>query len=376
MSRYEPDQIATLVAEGADNEPLKPITLGELIVANPVMKEPLIEGLLRKGETSNVIAKSKVGKSWLSYGLGWSIATGGKWFGRFQCTQGRVLLIDNELHGESLAHRIPRVAQAMGIDPAAVADDFHVLTLRGRLKSLDELLPVIREIPHGRYSLIMLDAWYRLFGPGQSENDNAVVAGMFNRLDQYSGMTGAAFQNVHHASKGQQGDKDVVDVGSGAGSQSRAADTHIVLRPHEEPDSVVLDAAVRSWAPVEPIGLRWQFPLWIADGNLDPQLLKGMRSGGDRQRKLPRSTRTAKRSWQPCRQRDQLRFLNKLVTNTGIGRDRLGRIVGLLKRGGRITATEATIKGNGCELYAVNPKPPKRVPLGDYSQAVELSDEF
>jgi len=39
------------------------------------------------------------------------------------------------------------------------------------------------------------------------------------------------------------------------------------LRPHEENDVVVLDAAVRSWPPVE---LRCTFPVWTTDDTLDP----------------------------------------------------------------------------------------------------------
>ena len=69
----------------------------------------------------------------------------------------------------------------------------------------------------------------------------------------------------------------MTDVGAGAGSQSRATDTHLVLRPHEEDGCVVLDAAVRSWAPIEPTGLRWSFPVWDFDPGLDPTQLRSER---------------------------------------------------------------------------------------------------
>jgi hypothetical protein len=79
---------------------------------------------------------------------------------------------------------------------------------------------------------------------------------------------------VHHASKGNQSLKAITDVESGAGSQSRAADTHLILRPHKDEGVAVLEAAVRSWAPVEPLCLRWKFPTWQADETLDPAELK------------------------------------------------------------------------------------------------------
>jgi len=78
------------------------------------------------------------------------------------------------------------------------------------------------------------------------------VAGLYNLLDSYADALGAAFSLVHHSSKGNHSGKNVTDVGAGAGAQSRAADTHLVLRPHESDSAVVVEAAVRSWAPVSP----------------------------------------------------------------------------------------------------------------------------
>ena len=59
----------------------------------------------------------------------------------------------------------------------------------------------------------------------------------------------------------------------------------LVLRPHEEDGCVVLDAAVRSWPPVEPRCLRWTFPVWNPDDSLDPEALKV--EGRKRKREKP-----------------------------------------------------------------------------------------
>jgi hypothetical protein len=88
---------------------------------------------------------------------------------------------------------------------------------------------------------------------------------------------GAAFVLIHHASKGDQSGKSVTDVGAGAGAQSRATDTHLILRPHAEDKVVVLDAAVRSWPPVEPICLRWDFPTWTPAPDLDASDLRTLK---------------------------------------------------------------------------------------------------
>jgi hypothetical protein len=86
--------------------PLERATIGQLIDAHPHLHEPLIEGLVRRSETANIISYSKIGKSWLAYGLILSFVTKRPWFNRFPTAGGRVFLIDNELHKPTIAHRI------------------------------------------------------------------------------------------------------------------------------------------------------------------------------------------------------------------------------------------------------------------------------
>jgi hypothetical protein len=114
----------------------------------------------------------------------------------------------------------------------------------------------------------------RFMPPDTDENDNGTMARVYNQFDNYSNLLLCSFVLVHHASKGNQSGKAVTDVGAGAGAQSRATDTHLVLRPHQEDDCVVADAVVRSWPPVAPRCLRWQFPLWEPDDTLDPEALR------------------------------------------------------------------------------------------------------
>ncbi len=94
---------------------------------------------------------------------------------------------------------------------------------------------------------------------------------LYNRIDGYANRLGAAWVNVHHASKGDQSGKITTDVGSGAGSQSRAADTHCVLREHEEENVAVMEAVVRSFPPIKPLAIRWTFPTWHLDTAVDPK---------------------------------------------------------------------------------------------------------
>lgn len=248
-----------------------------------VLRKYVIEGLLRMGETANIVSASKVGKSWWVYGVILSVAMGLRLFDRYQCRQGRVLLIDGELHRETLIHRLCKVAAAMGI-----GDDWmervDIWCLRGQRADLRLIGDRIRRMPPDQYTLVVLDALYRFFPPGVKENDNADITGLFNLIDEYASHLNSGWLNVHHSSKGFQGDKSVVDVGSGAGAQARATDCHIILRPHEDDGVAVMQAAVRSWAPVEPLAIRYEFPLWRVAPSVDPRRLQEPAAAARRQK--------------------------------------------------------------------------------------------
>jgi hypothetical protein len=257
------------VARAEHRIQLKTYTLAELVQTFPSMRESVIHGLLRVGETMNIIAPTKIGKSWLAANLAFAVATGRDWLG-FNTCSGDVLIIDNELHPETLASRLRRVADAKAIPLADVAEHITILPLRGKLQNLLSLGSYFRDQIPGRFRLVIIDAYYRTLPPNLDENDNAAVAGLYNIIDQYADHLRGSFVLIHHASKGNQSAKSVTDVGSGAGSQSRAADTHLILRPHQEQDVVVLDAAVRSFPPVNPRCLRWSFPRFTPADELDP----------------------------------------------------------------------------------------------------------
>lgn len=249
-------------------------SLDELMTEFPEMKPVLIHGLLRIGETMNIIAPPKTGKSWLVTDLAAAVATGSPWFG-YPCEQGKVLIIDNELHPETSANRIPKVINARNYPMSIVQRNLFVENQRGFLRSIYDLKSRLEEIKEHGFKLIIIDAFYRAMPSGMEENDNAKMAEIYNRLDSYAAELNCAFVLIHHTSKGNQANKSVTDVGAGAGSQSRAADAHIILRRHTEENAVVMDAVVRSFPPVMPIGLRWNYPLWNYDMSLDTDALDG-----------------------------------------------------------------------------------------------------
>jgi len=272
-----PTQAATPTAtlERGNGETPLVRSLRDMLATYTRMRPPVIEGLLRVGETMNVIAAPKTGKSWLVSDLALAVATGTPWLGLYEVAQGNVLIVDNELHLETITTRLKRVIEARGIDPELVGNHVDILPLRGQLKDIVGLATLFKTIEPGKYKLVIVDAFYRVMPKGMDENDNSTMSQIYNFLDLYAARLQCSFVLIHHTSKGNQSGKAVTDVGAGAGAQSRAADTHFVLRQHEMPGVCVAEAAVRSWPPIEAKCLRWAYPLWQVEHGLNPALLKG-----------------------------------------------------------------------------------------------------
>ena len=257
-------------------------TATEFIEQHPTQAEPLIDELCRRGETVNVIGSTKEGKSWMILGMALSIAQGVPWLGR-DVTQGKVALVDNELQPGTLSARIRTVAYAMCCPDDVLETEVYVLSLRGDLASLRGLRDPLLQIADDGVVMVGLDAFYRFIPSGTSENDNAQMAELYNEIDHLAGMLGATFVLNHHSTKGDQSGKSVTDVGSGAGSISRAADTHLIIRPHNEPGLAVLDAACRSFPPIPGSSLKFEFPLWSVSD--EEPALKQRPTRGDAKKK-------------------------------------------------------------------------------------------
>jgi hypothetical protein len=185
-----------VVEESASAE-LTVVTAANLVATHSDYRKPLIEGLLREGETMNIIAAPKVGKSWLVLLLAFSVANGLSFLGR-KCAQGSVLIIDNELHPETAAQRLRSVADALGVG----LENVHLVSLRGQLEDLPTLRSRIeRAALKVGARLIVLDALYRLLPVGASENDNAGMMQLYNEIDGIARESGASIIAIHHPEK-------------------------------------------------------------------------------------------------------------------------------------------------------------------------------
>lgn len=344
-------QLRALAA--ASNNPFRKTTVekftfAQLREAYPELAEPVIDGIGRMGETVNINADPKIGKSWMLYGLLLSIITGRDWLGYYPTTKGKVLLIDNELTRSVLAYRIAEVAAAMGIEPQEYENDLEIWPLRGNLRSIEELAREFDDVPPEYYRAVGCDARYR-FPTAGGENDNDGTTAFYNTVDRMAAQTNALWVLIHHATKGSQADKKITDVGAGAGAQSRAADAHLIVRQHEDEGVVVLEGVVRSFPPPKPLALRWQWPLWHLDEWADTTKLAG-RLPANEQRQGERDKEGQNvivKALLPGKA-----TVNELIRRgIGMGKPRAEKLLGCLIAEGHVDTEQENIQGNNATVY-------------------------
>jgi hypothetical protein len=250
--------LAAAPASEATVEPLSAISLAALLEEHPVRTPYLIEGVLRRGEVACIIAPPKCAKSFLLADLALACATGNRWHGHWNVTEGRVCLVDNELTRNEMAHRMREVMRAKGISVPRIVDKIDLISLRETSLSAESVLEQLEGL--GKYDLVIFDALYRFLEKGMDENSNADMTVLLRAFSRYASRTTACVVLVHHTAKGNQAGKESIDAGSGAGALGRAVDTHIVLFKHEEEDVFVEQMNTRSSKRPGKLAIRWEYP--------------------------------------------------------------------------------------------------------------------
>lgn len=237
------------------------------------MREELVGGLLRRGEIMNWIGAPKTGKSWLLSRLIMGMVGGGGFTGKRQddlyVKEGRVLLVDVELHPETLENRLHDVARQMRVTAEQCRERLDVMTLRGEWATLDDVEATVEAQPARTWSVIALDAFYRFIPPGMRENENADMTQIYNQLDRIAKKADAAIVVVHHTTKGTQTEKSTMDVGAGAGAIGRATDTHVTFLRHRKDGYLVMNAETRSFRRPSPRVIHLDPPDIAFDATMD-----------------------------------------------------------------------------------------------------------
>lgn len=266
------------------------MNIATMIAEHGGVDAPVVHGLLRQGEIMNLIGAPKTGKSWLAEDMAFAVAMGTDWLG-MPVERGRALILDNELTPKVKTSRIKHIANERGVDIDDIGDDIHVACLRGKNTNVALLDRYLYKLNPGLYNIIILDSLYQ-FIIGISENDNGYMARIYNTICRHAGRLQCGFVIVHHTSKGVQSYKSVSDVGSGAGAMSRAADSHMVIRPHAENGVFVVDSVTRSWPAMPAFCIKMENMIAQLAPDHDPANLQ-------RPARRRRRTKQKKEIWTP-----------------------------------------------------------------------------
>ena len=258
--------------------------LPELIDAAGFIAKPinppaeLIAGILHQGSKLVFGGGSKSYKSWTLLDLSVSIATGTDWLGH-ATMQGRVLFVNFEIQAHAWQGRLRAIAKAKGV--TLQAGQITLWNLRGHAADFRQLIPsIIERCRRENFALIVLDPIYKLYG-NTDENSAGNVALLLNSLEHLATTTGAAIAFGAHFAKGNASGKEAIDRISGSGVFARDPDSLLIFTKHQEDDVYVIEAILRNFPPIAPLGVRWQFPLMVRDEEIDPaKLKKAVGTGG------------------------------------------------------------------------------------------------
>jgi hypothetical protein len=231
----------------------------------------LVWGLLHQGAKMVVGAGSKGCKTWTMIDLAISVALGEPWLS-IKTSRGKVLYLNFELQEFDMQKRLNAVAKAKNakFEPGQI----DVWNLRGRVRTYNVLFPKILErIKTCDYSMIVIDPIYKSYGD-TDENSAAAVAMLMNAIEDLAVQTGAAVAFAAHFAKGNAAGKESIDRISGSGVFARDPDCILSFTRHETDHAFTVEATLRSFKPMEPFVVRWDYPLMRRDRALDPSRLK------------------------------------------------------------------------------------------------------
>jgi hypothetical protein len=241
-------------------------------LAKPMEKpKVLIEGVLEKGSKMTVAGCSKGYKTWLMLDLSISLACGQPWLG-LPTTQSKVLYLNLEMKKTQVRPRIEAIVTAKNL--TIPEGSLYIWNLRGRAASFEKIVPkIIEQLKNTKYDAILLDPLYKIYGE-IDENKAGDVARLMNELERLAEKSGAAVILSEHYSKGNQANKESIDRASGSGVFARDPDAMLTFTKHEVEDAFTVESTLRDFKRLEPFVVKWEYPLLVRDGLLNPKKLK------------------------------------------------------------------------------------------------------
>ena len=238
----------------------------------------ICEGIVCEQSKLAIVSGAKAFKTWLTIHLALSIAHGVPFLER-PTARRRVLYVNLELKPQTFDRRLQAIAHELGltIDPAW----FYHLPLRGKMAGLSVHEVVTRLIVIAKQlgaAVVVLDPVFKLNLEGE-ENSSRDQTVFFNQLDRLTTEAGCTLILNDHSGKGNQSEKDPLDVIRGSSAKGGDLDAAMVLRKHEEADCLRVDMVHRELPPVEPFVIGWRYPLMELRPDLDAADMKKPKGG-------------------------------------------------------------------------------------------------
>jgi hypothetical protein len=233
----------------------------------------VIHYLLHQGSKMLLGGNSKGRKTWALMDLATSVACGAEWWG-FPTRKGCVCYVNLELQQAFFQQRLQTIWEKRSLYPER--GSLLVWNLRGHAKPMEALVnDLLTFLQQYRFTLIIIDPIYKtLPATHGAENDSAIVTQLLNSVESIAVETGAAVLFSSHFSKGDQSEKEAMDRVSGSGAWSRDPDSHLTMSPHEEGECYTVHATLRNLAPPKEFVVKWEYPIFSREDELDPANLK------------------------------------------------------------------------------------------------------
>jgi hypothetical protein len=262
------DPWLSLIEDGAD------LQVKEL---PPIVE--IVEGIVAEQSKLSIVSSAKSFKTWLTIYLALAVSHEVEFLGRATVRR-RLLYVNLELKPQTFTRRLQAISQRLGIK--IDRQWFCHLPLRGKMAGVlvhDLVSRIIAIAKRLQIGVVIIDPVFK----ANTEGDENAVKDQtifFNELDRITTEAGCTLILNDHSGKGNQSEKDPLDVIRGSSAKGGDLDAAMVLRKHEVSECFSVDLVHRELPPVEPFVIGWDYPVMELRPDLDPGAMK--KSGGGR----------------------------------------------------------------------------------------------
>jgi len=224
--------------------------------------QSIVEGLFDARNRLAIVAQSKMRKSWFVKQLAISLVSGTPFLGMKVSGKKRVLLVNGEIDSAPYKKRLRMMLQGAHVAP----DELEGLIICNTSEDASEWTVgrILAMAKAHHVDVVIVDPFYLLI---DDEIDQKQVKEAIREMKRFAS-EGIALVSVFHATKGNIGDKQVIDRIAGSGIFARDCSTLISLCAHAtETDHYVMSCEIRNYAPKPPTTLVFEEGCFhLADG--------------------------------------------------------------------------------------------------------------